>query len=197
MESKTLKKARTPTQEQNQESANKPKKPQPKKLIIIAVIIILIGLVGLCVVISKLKNNLNAQRNVILAEQAKINEYIDGYNESVMPFLLDCMAYSKIHTSDYDTVLKAKQVLDVDKNYNNYKALKNSIDSFINYTKVIDGLADTVGYKQKLDIINAYSINISNSVKNYNQLVNNYSVFRNNFKYRFISNSKEFSLMEE
>lgn len=194
MENKTLKKARTPTQEQNQESDNKPKS---KKLLIIAVIIILIGLVGLWVVVSKLKNNLNAQRNVILAEQAKINEYIDGYNESVMPFLLDCMAYSKIHTSDYDIVLKAKQVLDVDKTYENYKALKTSVDSFINYTKVIDGLADTVGYKQKLDILNAYSINISNSVKNYNQLVNNYSVFRNNFKYKFISNGKEFSLMEE
>jgi hypothetical protein len=196
LENKTLKKARTPTQEQSQESDNKHK---PKKLLIkvIAVILILIGLVGLCVVISKLKNNLNAQRNVILAEQAKINEYIDGYNESVMPFLLDCMAYSKIHTSDYDTVLKAKQVLDVDKNYENYKALKTSVDGFINYTKIIDGLADTVGYKQKLDILNAYSINISNSVKNYNQLVNNYSVFRNNFKYKFISNSKEFSLMEE
>lgn len=196
MENKTLKKARTPTQEQSQESDNKPKN-KPKKLLIVAVIIILVGLVGLWVVISKLKNNLNAQRNVILAEQAKINEYIDGYNESVMPFLLDCMAYSKIHTSDYDTVLKAKQVLDVDKTYNNYKALKTSVDSFINYTKVIDGLADTVGYKQKLDILNAYSVNISNSIKNYNQLVNNYSVFRNNFKYKFISNSKEFSLMEE
>lgn len=196
MENKTLKKASTPTQGQSQESDNKPKN-KPKKLLIIAVIIILIGLVGLWVVISKLKNNLNAQRNVILAEQTKINEYIDGYNESIMPFLLDCMAYSKIHTSDYDTVLKAKQVLDVDKTYENYKALKTSVDSFINYTKIVDGLSDTVGYKQKLDILNAYSINISNSVKNYNQLVNNYSVFRNNFKYKFISNSKEFSLMEE
>lgn len=196
MENKTLKKARTPTQEQSQELDNKPKSKKPL-IRVVAVIIILISLVGLWVVISKLKNNLDAQRNVILAEQAKINEYIDGYNESVMPFLLDCMAYSKIHTSDYDTVLKAKQVLDADKNYNNYKALKTSVDSFINYTKIIDGLADTVGYKQKLDILNSYSINISSSVKNYNQIVNNYSVFRNNFKYKFISNSKEFSLMEE
>ena len=62
MENKTLKKARTPTQEQSQESANKPKN-KPKKLLIIAIIIILVGLVGLWVVISKLKNNLNAQRN--------------------------------------------------------------------------------------------------------------------------------------
>ena len=193
MENKTLKKARTPTQEQSQELDNKPKSKKP----LIRVVAVIISLVGLWVVISKLKNNLDAQRNVILAEQAKINEYIDGYNESVMPFLLDCMAYSKIHTSDYDTVLKAKQVLDADKNYNNYKALKTSVDSFINYTKIIDGLADTVGYKQKLDILNSYSINISSSVKNYNQIVNNYSVFRNNFKYKFISNSKEFSLMEE
>lgn len=183
-------------QQQSVEPPKSSKKISLKTIIIAVVAVLIVG--SLLGVRAKLAKNLDVQRSAVLKEQANLKGMISGYDDNIMPFLLECIAYAKSKTSDYDSVLKAKDTFDKSgKEYSDYKTLKVSVDGFINYTKSVSGLVDTAGYKEKLNSLNFYSANISNSLKSYNQLVSNYNIFKNNFKYKFIGKNNEFKLIEE
>ena len=175
-----------------------PSKPKVNKLFIILGVIALLILVGLSVLFVKFKKEVDAQRNVIIKEMDNIKEMELAYKDGIMPFMLECIAYSKVMTSDYNSVLDAIDSFDTSaKTYADYKELKKVVDSFINYSKTIEGLADTAGYKTKLNNLNFYSENIKVSLDNYNKLVSSYVIFKNNFKYKFIGSNTEFSNIEE
>ena len=181
-----------------QAQQNVPSKPKVNKLFIILGVIALLILVGLSVLFVKFKKEVDAQRNVIIKEQDNIKEMELAYKDGIMPFMLECIAYSKVMTSDYNSVLDAIDSFDTSaKTYADYKELKKVVDSFINYSKTIEGLADTAGYKTKLNNLNFYSENIKVSLDNYNKLVSSYVIFKNNFKYKFIGSNTEFSNIEE
>lgn len=174
---------------------------QKKKIPILALVIGVIALIvvgGLLVARAKFSKDIDNQRVAVLKEQTNLNEMIVEYSNNVMPLLLECVAYTKSKTTDYDSTLKALDTFSKSgKTYNDYKSLKLSVDSFINYTKTIEGLTETAGYKEKINNLNFYSVNIGDSLNSYNQLVNSYNIFKNNFKYKFIGKNNEFSLIEE
>ena len=174
---------------------------QRKKIPVLAVVLGVIALIlvgGLLVARAKFSKDINNQRVAVLKEQTNLNEMIVEYSNNVMPLLLECAAYTKSKTTDYDSTLKALDTFSKSsKTYNDYKSLKLSVDTFINYTKTIEGLTETAGYKEKINNLNFYSVNIGTSLNSYNQLVNNYNIFKNNFKYKFIGKNNEFSLIEE
>ena len=175
-----------------------PSKPKVNKLFIILGVIALLILVSLSVLFVKFRKEVDAQRNVIIKEMDNIKEMELAYKDGIMPFMLECIAYSKVMTSDYNSVLDSIDSFDTSaKTYADYKELKKVVDSFINYSKTIDGLADTAGYKTKLNNLNFYSENIKVSLDNYNKLVSSYVIFKNNFKYKFIGSNTEFSNIEE
>lgn len=175
-----------------------PSKPKVNKLFIVLGVIVLLILVSLSVLFVKFKKEVDAQRNVIIKEMDNIKEMELAYKDGIMPFMLECIAYSKVMTSDYNSVLDAIDSFDTSaKTYADYKELKKVVDSFINYSKTIEGLADTAGYKTKLNNLNFYSENIKVSLDNYNKLVSSYVIFKNNFKYKFIGSNTEFSNIEE
>lgn len=175
-----------------------PSKPKVNKLFIILGVIALLILVSLSVLFVKFRKEVDAQRNVIIKEMDNIKEMELAYKDGIMPFMLECIAYSKVMTSDYNSVLDAIDSFDTSaKTYADYKELKKVVDSFINYSKTIEGLADTAGYKTKLNNLNFYSENIKVSLDNYNKLVSSYVMFKNNFKYKFIGSNTEFSNIEE
>lgn len=174
---------------------------QKKKIPILALVLGVMALIvvgGLLVARAKFSKDIDTQRVAVLKEQTNLNEMIVEYSNNVMPLLLECVAYTKSKTTDYDSTLKALDTFSKSsKTYNDYKSLKLSVDSFINYTKTIEGLTETAGYKEKINNLNFYSANIGTSLTSYNQLVNNYNIFKNNFKYKFIGKNNEFSLIEE
>ena len=175
-----------------------PSKPKVNKLFIVLGVIALIVLVSLSVLFVKFRKEVDAQRAVIIKEQNNIKDMELAYEDGIMPFMLECIAYSKVMTSDYNSVLDAIDRFDTSaKTYADYKELKKVVDSFINYSKTVEGLADTAGYKSKLNNLNFYSENIKVSLDNYNKLVSSYSIFKNNFKYKFIGSNTEFSNIEE
>ena len=175
-----------------------PSKPKVNKLFIVLGIIAVLILVSLSVLFVKFRKEVDAQRNVIIKEQDNIKEMELAYKDGIMPFMLECIAYSKVMTSDYNSVLDAIDSFDTSaKTYADYKELKKVVDSFINYSKTIEGLADTAGYRTKLNNLNFYSENIKVSLDNYNKLVSSYVIFKNNFKYKFIGSNTEFSNIEE
>ena len=181
-----------------QAQQNVPSKPKVNKLFIVLGVIALIVLVSLSVLFVKFRKEVDAQRAVIIKEQNNIKEMELAYEDGIMPFMLECIAYSKVMTSDYNSVLDAIDSFDTSaKTYADYKELKKVVDSFINYSKTVEGLVDTAGYKTKLNNINFYSENIKVSLDNYNKLVSSYSIFKNNFKYKFIGSNTEFSNIEE
>ena len=181
-----------------QAQQNVPSKPKVNKLFIILGVIAVLILVSLSVLFVKFRKEVDAQRNVIIKEMDNIKEMELAYKDGIMPFMLECIAYSKVMTSDYNSVLDAIDSFDTSaKTYADYKELKKVVDSFINYSKTIEGLADTAGYKTKLNNLNFYSENIKVSLDNYNKLVSSYSIFKNNFKYKFIGSNTEFSNIEE
>ena len=175
-----------------------PSKPKVNKLFIILGVIAVLILVSLSVLFVKFKKEVDAQRNVIIKEMDNIKEMELAYKDGIMPFMLECIAYSKVMTSDYNSVLDAIDSFDTSaKTYADYKELKKVVDSFINYSKTVDGLANTAGYKTKLNNLNFYSENIKVSLDNYNKLASSYVIFKNNFKYKFIGSNTEFSNIEE
>ena len=175
-----------------------PSKPKVNKLFIVLGVIVLLILVSLSVLFVKFRKEVDAQRNVIIKEMDNIKEMELAYKDGIMPFMLECIAYSKVMTSDYNSVLDAIDSFDTSaKTYADYKELKKVVDSFINYSKTVDGLANTAGYKTKLNNLNFYSENIKVSLDNYNKLVSSYVIFKNNFKYKFIGSNTEFSNIEE
>ena len=181
-----------------QAQQNVPSKPKVNKLFIVLGIIAVIVLVSLSVLFVKFRKEVDAQRAVIIKEQNNIKDMELAYEDGIMPFMLECIAYSKVMTSDYNSVLDAIDSFDTSaKTYADYKELKKVVDSFINYSKTVEGLADTAGYKTKLNNLNFYSENIKVSLDNYNKLVSSYSIFKNNFKYKFIGSNTEFSNIEE
>ena len=181
-----------------QAQQNVSSKPKVNKLLIVLGVIVLSILVSLSVLFVKFRKEVDAQRNVIIKEMDNIKEMELAYKDGIMPFMLECIAYSKVMTSDYNSVLDAIDSFDTSaKTYADYKELKKVVDSFINYSKTIEGLADTAGYKTKLNNLNFYSENIKVSLDNYNKLVSNYVIFKNNFKYKFIGSNTEFSNIEE
>ena len=181
-----------------QAQQNVPSKPKVNKLFIVLGVIVLLILVSLSVLFVKFRKEVDAQRNVIIKEMDNIKEMELAYKDGIMPFMLECIAYSKVMTSDYNSVLDAIDSFDTSaKTYADYKELKKVVDSFINYSKTIEGLADTAGYKTKLNNLNFYSENIKVSLDNYNKLVSSYVIFKNNFKYKFIGSNTEFSNIEE
>ena len=175
-----------------------PSKPKVNKLFIVLGIIAVLILVSLSVLFVKFRKEVDAQRNVIIKEQDNIKEMELAYKDGIMPFMLECIAYSKVMTSDYNSVLDAIDSFDTSaKTYADYKELKKVVDSFINYSKTVEGLDNTAGYKTKLNNLNFYSENIKVSLDNYNKLVSSYVIFKNNFKYKFIGSNTEFSNIEE
>ena len=175
-----------------------PSKPKVNKLFIVLGVIAVLVIVSLSVLFVKFRKEVDAQRNVIIKEQDNIKEMELAYKDGIMPFMLECIAYSKVMTSDYNSVLDAIDSFDTSaKTYADYKELKKVVDSFINYSKTIEGLADTAGYKTKLNNLNFYSENIKVSLDSYNKLVSSYVIFKNNFKYKFIGSNTEFSNIEE
>lgn len=181
-----------------QAQQNVPSKPKVNKLFIVLGVISVLILVSLSVLFVKFRKEVDAQRNVIIKEMDNIKEMELAYKDGIMPFMLECIAYSKVMTSDYNSVLDAIDSFDTSaKTYADYKELKKVVDSFINYSKTVEGLADTAGYKTKLNNLNFYSENIKVSLDNYNKLVSSYSIFKNNFKYKFIGSNTEFSNIEE
>lgn len=181
-----------------QAQQNVPSKPRVNKLFIVLGVIAVLILVSLSVLFVEFKKEVDAQRNVIIKEMDNIKEMELAYKDGIMPFMLECIAYSKVMTSDYNSVLDAIDSFDTSaKTYADYKELKKVVDSFINYSKTVEGLSNTAGYKTKLNNLNFYSENIKVSLDNYNKLVSSYVIFKNNFKYKFIGSNTEFSNIEE
>ena len=110
--------------------------------------------------------------------------------------MLECISYNKTRDLEYDTTLSALKEFELSKrDYTAYSKLKEQVDSFISYSKTIDGLSDIQSYKSKLKTLSVNEELVDKSVKNYNTVLDEYTKFLSSTKYKFIWNSKEFSMI--
>lgn len=168
----------------------------PAILIILPCIIAAI-LICLMVVLNIFKNNVNKQRWLVLEAKEQLLNDIDSYNSSIVPFLMECSSLTGDRGFEYDDVLNSKKLYDSsDDKIVAFNTLKSSVDKFIIYTESDVELVNLNGYKNKLEVLIFYDGRVANSLDVYNKLVDNYSSFIKDIKYRFISDESEFKTVD-
>lgn len=174
----------------------KSNKRKPSKLFIVLAVVVSILMVGAFGAYSFLTGDIQKEREKVLVQSDSVRQAIQSYELSVMPFMLECISYSKTRDLEYDTTLSAIKEFELSKrDYTAYSKLKSQVDNFIAYSKTIDGLSDVQSYKSKLKTLSVNEELVVKSVKTYNTVLNEYTNFLSSTKYKFIGNSKEFSLI--
>jgi hypothetical protein len=174
----------------------KSNKRKPNKLVVVLAVLVSIIMVVAFGAYSFLTGDIQKEREKVLVQSDSVRQAIQSYELSVMPFMLECISYSKTRDLEYDTTLSAIKEFELSKrDYTAYSKLKSQVDNFIAYSKTIDGLSDVQSYKSKLKTLSVNEELVDKSVKNYNTVVNDYTKFLSSTKYKFIGNPKEFSLI--
>lgn len=162
-------------------------------ILIVLLCIVAVILISLSVVLNLFKSNVNKQREFVLEAKEQLLNDIDSYNSSIVPFLMECSSLTGDRGFEYDDVLNAKKLYDSsDDKIVAFNTLKSSLDKFIIYTESDKDLVNLKGYKDKLEVLRFYDGRVANSLDIYNKLVDNYSKFIKDIKYRFISDENEF-----
>lgn len=174
----------------------KSNKRKPNKLVVVLAVVVSILMVVAFGAYSFLTGDIQKEREKVLVQSDSVRQAIQSYELSVMPFMLECISYSKTRDLEYDTTLSAIKEFELSKrDYTAYSKLKSQVDNFIAYSKTIDGLSDVQSYKSKLKTLSVNEELVGKSVKTYNTALNEYTNFLSSIKYKFIGNSKEFSLI--
>ena len=174
----------------------KSNKRKPNKLVVVLAVLVSIIMVVAFGAYSFLTGDIQKEREKVLVQSDSVRQAIQSYELSVMPFMLECISYSKTRDLEYDTTLSAIKEFELSKrDYTAYSKLKSQVDNFIAYSKTIDGLSDVQSYKSKLKTLSVNEELVVKSVKTYNTVLNEYTNFLSSTKYKFIGNSKEFSLI--
>ena len=174
----------------------KSNKRKPNELVIVLAVLVSILMVVAFGAYSFLTGDIQKEREKVLVQSNSVRQAIQSYELSVMPFMLECISYSKTRDLEYDTTLSAIKEFELSKrDYTDYNKLKSQVDNFIAYSKTIDGLSDVQSYKSKLKTLSVNEELVEKSVKTYNTVLNEYKNFLSSTKYKFIGNSKEFSLI--
>lgn len=174
----------------------KSNKRKPNKLVVVLAVLVSILMVVAFGAYSFLTGDIQKEREKVLVQSDSVRQAIQSYELSVMPFMLECISYSKTRDLEYDTTLSAIKEFELSKrDYTAYSKLKSQVDNFIAYSKTIDGLSDVQSYKSKLKTLSVNEELVEKSVKTYNMVLNEYTNFLSSTKYKFIGNSKEFSLI--
>lgn len=174
----------------------KSNKRKPNKLVVVLAVLVSIIMVVAFGAYSFLTGDIQKEREKVLVQSDSVRQAIQSYELSVMPFMLECISYSKTRDLEYDTTLSAIKEFELSKrDYTAYSKLKSQVDNFIAYSKTIDGLSDVQSYKSKLKTLSVNEELVGKSIKNYNTVLDEYTNFLSSTKYKFIGNSKEFSLI--
>lgn len=174
----------------------KSNKRKPNKFVVVLAILVSIIMVVAFGAYSFLTGDIQKEREKVLVQSDSVRQAIQSYELSVMPFMLECISYSKTRDLEYDTTLSAIKEFELSKrDYTAYSKLKSQVDNFIAYSKTIDGLSDVQSYKSKLKTLSVNEELVGKSVKTYNTTLNEYTNFLSSTKYKFIGNSKEFSII--
>lgn len=180
----------------SKDSNKKSKKRKPNKFVIVLAILVSILMVVAFGAYSFLTRGIQSEREKVLVQSDNVKNAIQSYELSVMPFMLECISYNKTRDLAYDTTLSAIKEFELsNRDYTAYSKLKEQVDSFISYSKTIDGISDIQSYKSKLKTLSVNEELVDKSVKNYNTVLNEYTKFLSSTKYKFIWNSKEFSII--
>lgn len=180
----------------SKDSNKKSKKRKPNKFVIVLAILVSILMIGAFGAYSFLTRGIQSEREKVLVQYDNVKNAIQSYELSVMPFMLECISYNKTRDLAYDTTLSSIKEFELsNRDYTAYSKLKEQVDSFISYSKTIDGISDIQSYKSKLKTLSVNEELVDKSVKNYNTVLNEYTKFLSSTKYKFIWNSKEFSII--
>ena len=178
------------------DSKKKSNKRKPNKFVIVLAVLVSILMVVAFGAYSFLTRDIQSEREKVLVQSDSVKNAIQSYELSVMPFMLECISYNKTRDLAYDTTLSAIKEFELsNRDYTAYSKLKEQVDSFISYSKTIDGISDIQSYKSKLKTLSVNEELVDKSVKNYNTVLNEYTKFLSSTKYKFIWNSKEFSII--
>ena len=184
------------TKSDSNTAKKKSNKRKPNKLVVVLAVLVSIIMVVAFGAYSFLTGDIQKEREKVLVQSDSVRQAIQSYELSVMPFMLECISYSKTRDLEYDTTLSAIKEFELSKrDYTAYSKLKSQVDNFIAYSKTIDGLGDIQSYKSKLKTLSINEELVGKSVKTYNTALNEYTNFLSSTKYKFIGNSKEFSLI--
>jgi hypothetical protein len=184
------------TKSDSNTAKKKSNKRKPNKLVVVLAVLVSIIMVVAFGAYSFLTGDIQKEREKVLVQSDSVRQAIQSYELSVMPFMLECISYSKTRDLEYDTTLSAIKEFELSKrDYTAYSKLKSQVDNFIVYSKTIDGLSDVQSYKSKLKTLSVNEELVEKSVKTYNTVLNEYTNFLSSTKYKFIGNSKEFSLI--
>jgi hypothetical protein len=178
------------------DSKKKSNKRKPNKFVVVLALLVSILMVVAFGAYSFLTRDIQSERERVLVQSDSVKNAIQSYELSVMPFMLECISYNKTRDLAYDTTLSAIKEFELSKrDYTAYSKLKEQVDSFISYSKTIDGLSDIQSYKSKLKTLSVNEELVDKSVKNYNTVLDEYTKFLSSTKYKFIWSSKEFSII--
>lgn len=184
------------TKSDSNTAKKKSNKRKPNKLVVVLAVLVSIIMVVAFGAYSFLTGDIQKEREKVLVQSDSVRQAIQSYELSIMPFMLECISYSKTRDLEYDTTLSAIKEFELSKrDYTAYSKLKSQVDNFIAYSKTIDGLSDIKSYKSKLKTLSVNEELVGKSVKTYNTALNEYTNFLSSTKYKFIGNSKEFSLI--
>lgn len=184
------------TKSDSNTAKKKSNKRKPNKLVAVLAVLVSIIMVVAFGAYSFLTGDIQKEREKVLVQSDSVRQAIQSYELSVMPFMLECISYSKTRDLEYDTTLSAIKEFELSKrDYTAYSKLKSQVDNFIAYSNTIDGLSDVQSYKSKLKTLSVNEELVGKSVKTYNTVLNEYTNFLSSTKYKFIGNSKEFSLI--
>lgn len=184
------------TKSDSSTAKKKSNKRKPNKLVVVLAVLVSILMVVAFGAYSFLTGDIQKEREKVLVQSDSVRQAIQSYELSVMPFMLECISYSKTRDLEYDTTLSAIKEFELSKrDYTAYSKLKSQVDNFIAYSKTIDGLSDVQSYKSKLKTLSVNEELVGKSVKTYNTALNEYTNFLSSTKYKFIGNSKEFSII--
>ena len=174
----------------------KSNKRKPNKLVVVLAVLVSILMIVAFGAYSFLTGDIQKEREKVLVQSDSVRQAIQSYELSVMPFMLECISYNNTRDLAYDTTLSAIKEFELSKrDYTAYSKLKSQVDSFISYSKTIDGISDIQSYKSKLKTLSVSEELVDKSVKNYNTTLNEYKTFLSSTKYKFIGNPKEFSML--
>lgn len=174
----------------------KSNKRKPNKFVIVLAVLVSILMIVAFGAYSFLTRDIQSEREKVLVQSDSVKNAIQSYELSVMPFMLECISYNKTRDLAYDTTLSAIKEFELsNRDYTAYSKLKEQVDSFISYSKTIDGISDIQSYKSKLKTLSVNEELVDKSVKNYNTVLDEYTKFLSSTKYKFIWNSKEFSII--
>jgi hypothetical protein len=180
----------------SKDSNKKSSKRKPNKFVIVLAVLVSILMIVAFGAYSFLTRDIQSEREKVLVQSDSVKNAIQSYELSVMPFMLECISYNKTRDLAYDTTLSAIKEFELsNRDYTAYSKLKEQVDSFISYSKTIDGISDIQSYKSKLKTLSVNEELVDKSVKNYNTVLNEYTKFLSSTKYKFIWNSKEFSII--